>query len=43
MSDTAMIMEVVTKSDPIFKQEELKSHLMKFKYLYRMTLDVRFV
>lgn len=43
MSDTAMIMEVVTKSDPIFKQEELKSHLIRFKYLYRMTLDVRFV
>lgn len=43
MSDSTMIMEVKSKSDPIFKQEELKNYLSRFKYLYKMNLDVRFV
>ena len=41
-TDTTLILECMTHSDPIFKMEELKLHLSKFKYIYRLTLDVRF-
>lgn len=42
LTDTSMIMECTTPTDPIFKQEELKVHLSKFKFIYRLSLDVRF-
>ena len=42
LTDTSMIMECTTLTDPIFKQEELKVHLSKFKFIYRLSLDVRF-
>lgn len=43
LTETAMIMEVHTKLDPIFKKDELKNYLSRFRYLYKMNLDVRFV
>ncbi|MBR0574758.1 Ppx/GppA family phosphatase [Proteiniclasticum sp. BAD-10] len=43
LTDTGMLMECKTPSDPIFKMEELKGYLPKFRSIFKLTLDVRFL
>lgn len=42
LTDSAMILHVKTSADPIFKKEELRAYYNRFKYLYKLSLDVRF-
>ncbi|NLB21587.1 MAG: Ppx/GppA family phosphatase [Clostridium sp.] len=42
LTDSAMTLYVKTNSDPIFKKEELRAYYNRFKYLYKLSLDVRF-
>ncbi len=42
ITDTSMTLFVKTKTDPIFKKEELRAYYNRFKYLYKLSLDVRF-
>ncbi|WP_313126971.1 Ppx/GppA family phosphatase [Proteiniclasticum ruminis] len=42
VTEDALVIEVHTKEDPIFKEEELKPYLTKFRYLYKRHLKVQF-
>ncbi len=42
ITDTSMTLFVKTDADPIFKKEELRAYYNRFKYLYKLSLDVRF-
>ncbi len=42
ITDTTMTIFVKTSADPIFKKEELRAYYNRFKYLYKLSLDVRF-
>lgn len=41
-TEDALVVEAHTKADPLFKREELKNYLSKFRYLYKIHLDIRF-